>query len=432
MRRSGVLTTRINLSNKIRQDPLRGLNFLKTSHKLALIGALYVSEGLPFGFFTQALPVLLRQSGLSLTQIGFASLLALPWALKFLWAPMVDHNYSKRIGQRRSWIIPAQLLTAGILAWAAALSPATDMAQIFVVVALCNLCAATLDIATDALAVRLLTPGERGLGNGVQVAGYRIGMVISGGLLLIVFEQLGWALSFIVMAVLILLLTIPILLFREPQPEVSPPSTRWSWSYFQQPGVLPWLGVILFYKLGDAVGAGMVKSFLVDRGMTLAEIGWLIGTIGFAASLVGALAGGALTSRFGYYRSMITFGLLQVVGIVGYTAMASTHLSKEMLYGIVTFEHLAGGMATAAIFTMMMDACRKGSEGTDYTIQSCVFVIATGAATLFSGWLAQSIGYTNYFAVSALAASIAVVPFVIAARGKGFEALGLNSVSETR
>jgi len=181
---------------------------LKTSHKLALIGALYVSEGLPFGFFTQALPVLLRQSGLSLTQIGFASLLALPWALKFMWAPMVDHNYSARFGQRKSWIIPAQLLTAAILAWTAVLSPTTDMALIFVVVALCNLFAATLDIATDALAVRLLSPAERGIGNGVQVAGYRIGMVISGGLLLIVFEQLGWAFSFIFMACLILLLTV--------------------------------------------------------------------------------------------------------------------------------------------------------------------------------------------------------------------------------
>jgi len=404
---------------------------LKTSYKLALIGALYVSEGLPFGFFTQALPVLLRQSGLSLTEIGLASFLALPWALKFLWAPMVDRNYSSRIGQRRSWIIPAQLLTAVVLAWASVLSPAAHMAQIFVVVALCNLFAATLDIATDALAVRLLTPAERGLGNGVQVAGYRIGMVISGGLLLIVFEQLGWMLSFIVMSGLILLLTIPIFLFREPAPEVRPPTTRWSWHYFQTPGVITWLAVILFYKLGDAVGAGMVKPFLVDRGMTLAEIGWLIGTIGFAASLAGALIGGALTSRFGYYRTMITFGLLQALGIVGYVTMAASDLSKPLLYILITFEHLAGGMATAAIFTMMMDACRKGNEGTDYTIQSCVFVIAAGSATVVSGWLAQSLGYTNYFAISALTATLAIVPFVMAASGTGFAALRLNSAKET-
>lgn len=399
---------------------------MKTSRKLVLIGSLYMSEGLPFGFFTQALPVLLRQSGLSLTEIGLTSLLALPWALKFLWAPMLDHNYSRRMGQRRSWIIPVQLLTSIILAWAAVLSPASDMALIFVVVALCNLCAATLDIAVDALAVRLLLPAERGLGNGVQVAGYRVGMVTSGGLLLIVFEHVGWALSFMLMAGLILLLTLPIVFFKEPEPTVRPPSARWSWSYFRQAGVLMWLGVIFFYKMGDAIGAGMVKPFLVDRGMSLAQIGWLIGTLGFAASLVGALLGGALAARLGYYRAMITFGLLQVAGIVGYWIVASFTLSKPAIYSIVAFEHLVGGMATAAIFTMMMDACRRGSEGTDYAIQSCVFVIATGIATVFSGWFAQHIGYAGYFAASAVAASIAIAPFVIAASGKGFRALKLN------
>lgn len=403
---------------------------MKTSHKLLLIGALYVSEGLPFGFFTQALPVLLRQAGLSLTQIGFASLLALPWALKFMWAPMVDHNYSARVGQRRSWIIPSQLLISAVLIYAATLSPNSDMALIFVVVALCNLFAATLDIATDALAVRLLKGPERGIGNGVQVAGYRIGMVISGGLLLIVFEQLGWMLSFMVMAGLVLLLTIPIALYKEPATELAPPSTRWSWSYFKLPGITLWLGVIFFYKVGDAIGAGMVKPFLVDSGMSLSEIGWLVGTIGFAANLIGALAGGYLTSRFGYFRAMIAFGLLQVLGIVGYAVMAGGPLPKTMLYSIITFENLAGGMATAAIFTMMMEACRKGSEATDYTIQSCVFVIATGAATAGSGWMAQSLGYESYFALSAITATAAILPFVIASIGKGFTALELNSAGQ--
>lgn len=387
-----------------------------------------MSQGLPFGFFTQALPVLLRQSGLSLTQIGLSSLLALPWALKFLWAPMVDRNYSARFGQRRSWIIPAQLCIAIVLAWSAALSPASDMAQIFVIVALCNLFAATLDIATDALAVRLLSSSERGIGNGIQVAGYRIGMVISGGLLLIVFEQLGWALSFLFMAGLVLLLTVPILFYREPLPEVKAPSTRWSWSYFKQAGVMTWLSAILFYKLGDALGAGMIKPFMIDGGMTLTEIGWLMGTVGFAANLVGALLGGALTSRHGHYRCMIAFGILQVLGIVGYIALAAGHLPKPMLYSIVTFENVAGGMVTAAIFTMMMDACRKGSEGTDYTIQSCVFVVATGLATAVSGWLAQTFGYVSYFSLSAATAFIALTPFVMAALGKGFLALQLNQL----
>ena len=87
-----------------------------TRHKLALLGALYLSQGLPYGFFTQALPALLRQLGRSLPEIGAASLLALPWALKFLWAPLVDRYWSARLGRRRSWILPLQALTAAFMA----------------------------------------------------------------------------------------------------------------------------------------------------------------------------------------------------------------------------------------------------------------------------------------------------------------------------
>jgi RhtX/FptX family siderophore transporter len=402
---------------------------MRTTHKLALIGALYMSEGLPFGFFTQALPVLLRQSGLSLTEIGLSSILALPWALKFLWAPMVDRNYSASFGRRRSWIIPVQLLTATVLAFAATLSPQTEMRSIFLVVALCNLLAATLDIATDGMAVSLLTPAERGLGNGIQVAGYRIGMLVSGGLLLIVFESLGWMASFWVMSGLVLLLTLPVILYREPPAEAAHLRGPWSWSYLRESGVVPWLAVILFYKLGDAIGAGMVKPFMVDSGMSLSEIGWMIGTVGFTASLIGALLGGALTWRLGYYRAMVGFGVLQVVGILGYALLAQGSPSRSLLYAVIAFENLAGGMATAAIFTMMMDACRRGSEGTDYTIQACVFVIAAGVATTLSGLLAENLGYSTYFLVSALTASCAIVPIAVAGSRGGFRALKLNAMA---
>jgi MFS family permease len=96
---------------------------VRPATKLALLTSLYFSQGLPFGFFTQALPVFLREEGMGLGAIGLTSMLALPWALKFLWAPAVDRYGSERFGRRKSWIVPLQLCAALLLGAIAFLEP---------------------------------------------------------------------------------------------------------------------------------------------------------------------------------------------------------------------------------------------------------------------------------------------------------------------
>ena len=186
--------------------------------KLGLLGTLYFSQGLPFGFFTQALPVLLREQGYTLSQIGLTSLLALPWALKFLWAPAVD-----RLGTRRSWIIPLQLSGVVLLGLLAAFVGLDQIKPLMVAVFLLNLIAATQDIATDGFAVDMLTPGERGFANGLQVAGYRVGMVVGGGALLIFYKHLGSAGTFGLMALMTALATIPVFFAKEPTRVLATP-----------------------------------------------------------------------------------------------------------------------------------------------------------------------------------------------------------------
>ncbi|MGC4093876.1 MAG: MFS transporter [Polyangiaceae bacterium] len=181
----------------------------------ALLGTLYAAQGLPFGFFSQALPVFLRKQGYSLEAVGLSSLLAAPWAFKFLWAPLVDRRGSARFGRRRAWIIPLQLLSALLLlglGWFPRQGPLT---WLLVAVFFTNLFAATQDIATDALALDVLPPAQRGLANGIQVAGYRVGMILGGGLVLLVFERVGWTASFVGMGLTMLFLSVPIWLFRE-------------------------------------------------------------------------------------------------------------------------------------------------------------------------------------------------------------------------
>ncbi len=377
----------------------------QTTGKLGLLATLYLSQGLPFGFFTQALPVLMRKQGYSLEAIGLATLLALPWALKFLWSPYVDRH-----GRRRTWILPLQFITVGALLLVAAMPESAGLRLLLTAVFFINLLSATQDIATDGLAVDILSPAERGLANGVQVAGYRFGMIAGGGVLLILHESIGWAGTFMGMAVIIALASIPVFLHREkPKVETKNLAQPSVISFFKRPGALAIVCLIVCYKFGDAFATGMLRPFLADAGLSLADIGWLLGTVGFIAGLLGALAGGALVNPLGRKRSLIIFGVLQAVTVGGYALVAASPGGYLALYLLCGAEHFAGGMATAALFTCMMDWCRPGANATDYTVQASLVVVATGLASTLSGFSAGSLGYVAHFALATFLATLSII-----------------------
>ena len=320
-----------------------------TLARMGLLAALYFSQGLPFGFFTQSLPVLLRQQGYSLGAIGMTSLLAAPWALKFLWAPLVDRTALPGLGRRKSWIVPLQLMSVAILATLAAAGPGRSMPLLMTGVLLLNLTAATQDIATDGLAVELLPPGECGLANGIQVGGYRAGMVAGGGILLVLHHRLGTGGALAVMAVLTALATIPAALMHEPPPSATDaPVASKALHFLRRPGAAQVLLLLVTYKLGEAFASGMLRPYLIDAGFDLDDLGWLLGTGGFAAGLVGALLGGALLNRIGRRRALVGFGVLQAATVAGYAYLALTRPGLPALVGLVLAEHLASGMATVA------------------------------------------------------------------------------------
>jgi len=367
---------------------------MRTAGKVGLLTSLYLSQGLPFGLFTQALPAILRRRGLSLTLVGLSSLLALPWALKPLWAPLVDRH-----GRRRSWILPLQLAAAALMATLTLFDPRHGLSAVLTGVLLSNLLAASQDIATDGLAVDLLRPEERGLGNGVQVAGYRVGMIVGGGGLLLLYDQAGWWATTATGSALLLAATLPILLYREPRrpPRAADVSLAES---IRRPGMWAWLAVLASYKAGDALATSMIRPLLVDLDLSLSDIGWLLGTVGFGAGLLGALLGGWAVGRLGRRRALLCFGLLQAAGVASYLLPATGSLRGLAL--VCGFEHMAGGMATAALFTAMMDRSRPDTGATDYTVQASVVVVATGAMAAVGGIIADRWGYTTHFTLSTL------------------------------
>jgi MFS family permease len=370
---------------------------------LGLLTSLYLAQGLPFGFFTQALPVLMRERGLSLTMIGFSSVLFLPWALKFLWAPWVDGT-----GTRRRWILTLQLLTFAGAAALAFVDLGHALWLVFGALVFFNLLAATQDIAADGLAVRLLGPADRGLGNGIQVGAYRFGMILGGGALLWIFANAGWSAMFLSMAAILLLTCLPVLFLHEsPAASVTPREparalmTGWV-ERLKQPGMLGFVALICAYKFGESATSSVVGPFMHDAGIGTDVIAIVKGAIGSVMGLLGAAVGGALAFRIGRRQALILCGIAQTLGMLGYVACALQPSSHLLIYVASALEHGLGSMATVALFTLMMDASDADHAGTDYTLLACAIVIGTGVAGIAIGLVGDWLGYVAAFLIAAV------------------------------
>jgi MFS family permease len=394
---------------------------MSRSYKISLLAALYVAQGLPYGFFTQALPVLLRDAGLSLKAISATSLLFLPWALKFLWAPFVDHR-----GTRKAWLLPLQLAAVACALLLAGLDLGDGYLVVLAAAFVFNLVAACQDIATDGLAVRMLDRHERGLANGLQVGAYRFGMILGGGFLLWVFARSSWSVMFLSMAALLALTVLPVLVLREsaaaatgPRPDFASLAQGWV-ARLRVRGMLPFIGLICFYKFGDSMVASLVGPFLRDAGLTKESIAIMKGTVGSLASLAGAGIGGWMAYRAGRRLTLLACGVLQSLSLLAYVAAALGSGGVALLWFATVMEHLLGTMATVALFTLMMDAADPEHAGTDYTLLACAIVFAMGFANFTGAAIADAAGYAVSFLtgfILSLAGCLALVRALDRERG---------------
>ena len=375
------------------------------SGKVALLFLLYFSQGLPFGFQVTALPVYLRVYGVSLTTIGFVGLLALPWGLKALWAPLVD-----RFGRRKSWIIPLQFFLSLTVLCASTLSPEDDLHLMLAAVFLMNLFAATQDIAVDGLAVDILGPQDLGPGNAAQVVGYKAGMLASGGLLVWLSSHLGWNGYFTVMAALAILPAIGIGMYREPGLEnrrlsgardIAGIVNRIGRSLASSQSL--WLlAFIASYKFGELMNDVMFKPFLVDAGFSPSEIGLWVGTYGMAASLAGSLAGGWLAVRRSLWQALAITATLRIIPLGLEWWLSISHLTTASVIGVTVAEHFFGGMLTTAVFAFMMSRVDRQIGATHYTFLATVEVFGKSPGAWISGPIAEAFGYPAVFAVGTL------------------------------
>ncbi len=397
--------------------------------RIGLLFSLYFCQGLPGGFLAVVLPVILRERGASLTTIGLASFLSLPWTLKVFWAPLVDRWSNPRFGRRKSWIIPAHV---GIIATCTALMLVTPEEHLFLVALLflvLNVFAATQDVGVDGLAVDILRKDELGPGNAAQIAGFKLGNLVGGGVLLALLGTIGWRGDFAIMggcvlaAMLLLLFTDEDALAGSAVPKT--PETREA----DRRGVLrklvealrvqgPWIWLFVLYaKFGETFGGAMVKPMLVDHGISREMIGVLDGIVGSIATIAGAVVGGAISRVWGWRIALALFAAIQGVQLVGlgvYSTMRVTFEGAMLLNGI---ENFAGGGVGVAIFALAMSLCRKEVGATHFTAFQVCYMSGAALAYPLAGRVADATSYLTVMGGGGLMAlSLAVLVLLVGRR----------------
>jgi len=375
--------------------------------------ALGFASGLPLALTAGTLQAWATVENVSLEQIGFLTLVGSAYTLKFLWAPWIDRYAPPLLGRRRGWMLLTQLLLAAALMTMGLLSPSHSLLPLALLAVLVAFFSATQDIVFDAYRTDVLRDPERGAGVAVSVLGYRLAMLVSGGLALILADRwLGWGTTYVLMGVLMATLALVTLTAPEPEHLVQPPQSLRAaliepfGEFFRRPGAWALLALIVFYKLGDAFAGALSTTFLIRGvGFSATEVGSVNKIMGLSATIVGALAGGALLARLGLFRALMLFGLLQAVSNLGYWLVAVSPKHIVLMAAAVGVENLCGGLGTAAFVALVMSLCNPRYTATQFALLSALSAIGrTYLAGPLSPPLVNSLGWPGFFLLTVLIA----------------------------
>jgi PAT family beta-lactamase induction signal transducer AmpG len=423
--------------------------------RVLIVLLLGFSAGLPLALSGETLRVWMADRGVDLGTIGLLSLAGLPYTIKFLWAPVVDALdvpwLCQRLGRRRGWLVASQLLLMAAILFLGTRDPVSAPLMVGLGALLVAFASATQDIVIDAYRVESLAPDEQAAGMASYVAAYRIGMLASGagviGLTAWLEAQgldktVVWPIAFAVAAALVLVGLLAVLLAREPATGADPGAAEDKSAavarvvrtardafvdFLSRDAALAVLAFVILYKLCDALAGAMTAPFVLSLGYDKGTYAAIVKGVGLAALLIGGFAGGVVAKALPLATALWLGAILQMGSNLSFVWLGLQAPSTWALTVAIVFENFTGAIGTVIFVAYLSALCRNPLHtATQYALLTAL--ASTGRTLLSSGtgFMAQSIGWSAFFVVTALAALPALALLSWLQRRRHFAALDVE------
>jgi MFS family permease len=396
---------------------------MKAIQKHSTLLSLYVAQSIPMSFFATVMPVIMRMENYSLESIGLIQLIKIPWILKFFWAPWVDRSAGMKHGYKK-WIIASELFYAVVILSVGFFNLATDFKTIIVLMVIAFFLSATQDIASDALAIKILRKDQRSMGNSMQSSGNFLGTLFGSGVLLILYPTIGWQGIMFLLAGIVLVALMPVMLnvrnasTLAPK-DATPPSWKDVISFFRSSIVIRRVVFLMIYYSGILGILVMLKPFLVDLGYDIKTIGFIAGIYGTAFGASFAFVSGYIIKRIGNRKSVLVMSIYSFLTALFFSKVMVHTTNPVLIYVGVAMLWTAYSMSSVVVYTVSMNLVRPGREGTDYSIQIVITHLSGLLMAVVSGFIAERINYAGFFNVEAAWALIVVILSSLLYKEKG-------------
>ena len=406
------------------------------------------SSGLPFFLSGNTLGYWLRDEGAALSAIGFVSWVGLAYSLKFLWAPIIDRvdaPLAGVLGRRRGWMLVSQVLVGlGLLAMSI-VGLHAGLLTIGVFALVVAFASSTQDIVIDAWRIEVSTDGdELGMLSSAYQLGYRIAILITEALILILANHFGWPFSYGTMAVLMTVGMVATLLAIEPRRVLPPAQSAAATAplttlrglrdaivspfseFFRAHGTLAvlMLAMISFYQLGDYFSSPMYNPYYHDLGLSKDVVGAVRASVGTVATIVGIAAAGVSAVRFGYLRTLVAGVLIKSLAIANFATLTWWGPDIRLFSAVMFADNFGIGFAGVALVTYMSTLTSVGYTATQYALLSSTYTYIGKFSKGLSGVTVEHLaagrtlldGYALFFIASGLLGLPALVLCVVLAR----------------